>query len=295
MTTSLLIQSLMAGITNGFIYALIGMGLAVIFKGSHVINAAQGDCAAVAAIAAVLFLTYAGMPYLVAALCGGVIGALISAGVDVLFVRRMKQRGAGEESYLLLTIGVAVTLSASVLYFLGRGSYSLPALGGDGALLIGDAVMVEHAIWLIVAGSVLTLGLHLFYRRTTLGLSMMAASIDPQGAATIGIDVRRMRTLTFALGGLLGAVAGVLVAPLIAIDYHVGMSLTLKGFAAAILGGLTNPFGAIVGGLTIAFLEAFTVTMVSSSYKDVIAFSLLIVIMIVLPHGILGKAGRVGG
>lgn len=295
MSTSLLLQALMAGITNGFVYALIGMGLAVIFKGSHVINAAQGDCAVIGAIAAVLLLSQASIPYPLAAFGGAIVGALLSAAIDVLFVRRMKQRGAGEETYLLLTIGVALTLSASVLFFLGRGSYSLPPIGGDRVFLLLDAVLVEHAIWLVAGGVALTMGLQLFYRRTTLGLSMMAASIDAEGAATTGIDVRRMRTLTFALGGLLAAFAGILVAPLVAMDYHVGMSLTLKGFAAAILGGLTNPLGAVVGGLTIALLEAFAISFISSSYKDVIAFSLLIAIMIALPHGMLGRSGRVGG
>lgn len=295
MTTSLLIQALIAGVTNGFVYALVGMGLAVIFKGSHVINAAQGDCAVIGAIATVLMLTKIGVPYLAAALGGGVVGAIICAAIDLAFVRRMKARGASEESYLLLTIGVALTLSAALLFFLGRDSYSLPALGGDHVFVVLDAVMVEHAAWLIAGGVTLTAGLQLFYRRTTLGLSMMAASIDAEGAATTGIDVARMRTLTFAMGGLLGAFAGILVAPLVAMDYQVGMSLTLKGFAAAILGGLSNPIGAVVGGLTIALLEAFAVTFVSSSYKDVIAFSLLIVIMVSLPHGILGRAGRAGG
>lgn len=295
MSTSLLLQALMAGVTNGFVYALIGMGLAVIFKGSHVINAAQGDCAVIGAIAAVLLLGRAGIPYPLAALGGGLVGALLCAAIDVLFVRRMKERGAGEENYLLLTIGVALTLAALLLFFLGRDSYSLPPLGADRVFLLLDAVLVEHAIWLVAGGVALTVGLQLFYRHTTLGLSMMAASIDAQGAATLGIDIRRMRTLTFAMGGLLAAFAGILVAPLVAMDYHVGMSLTLKGFAAAILGGLTNPLGAVVGGLTIALLEAFAISFVSSSYKDVIAYSLLIAIMIALPHGMLGRAARAGG
>lgn len=295
MSTGLILQALIAGVTNGFVYALIGMGLAVIFKGSHVINAAQGDCAVIGAIAAVFLLGQLGAPYLLAALGGGLVSALLCAGMDLAFVRHMKRRGASEEQYLLLTIGVAVTLSAALLYFVGRGSYSLPALGTDRVFVIADAVIIEHALWLVGGGLALMLGLHVFYRRTTLGLAMMAASIDPVGAASTGIDVARMRTLTFAMGGLLGAFAGVLVAPMLAMDYHVGIMLTLKGFAAAILGGLANPFGAVVGGLTLALLEALAVTVISSGYKDVIAFGLLIVIMIALPNGMLGRAGRQGG
>ena len=137
--------------------------------------------------------------------------------------------------------------------------------------------------------------LWLFYHRTHLGLAMLAASIDAEGAATIGIPVARMRTLTFLLGGLVGGLAGVLVSPLITLHYEMGLLLTLKGFAAAILGGLTNPFGAVVGGVVLGLAEALAVLAVSSGYKDVVAMGILIAIMIVLPNGILGRGGRQGG
>ena len=120
-------------------------------------------------------------------------------------------------------------------------------------------------------------------------LSMLAASIEEEGAVTIGINVPRMRTLTFLLGGLVGGLAGVLVSPLITIHYEMGLLLTLKGFAAAILGGLTNPFGAVVGGLTLGLVESLAVLSVSSGYKDVVAMTMLIVIMILMPNGMLGR------
>ena len=118
--------------------------------------------------------------------------------------------------------------------------------------------------------------LWLFYHRTHIGLSMLAASIDAEGAATIGIHVGRMRTLTFLLGGLVGGLAGVLVSPLITLHYEMGLLLTLKGFAAAILGGLFNPFGAVVGGVVLGLVESLAVLAVSSGYKDVIAMAILI-------------------
>jgi branched-chain amino acid transport system permease protein len=295
MTGDLLLQAVINGITNGSIYALVGMGMAVIFKGSHVINAAQGDCGVLAAIAAVFLLTHFGTPYVVAGLAAAVVGAFVCAAIDLFFVRHMRRRGAGEEAYLLLTIAIALTLSAALLYFGGRANFSLPPVGGETVFVFHDAVLVGHAAWLVVCGTLLTLAITLFYRRTTLGLAMVAASIDPQGAATIGIDVPRMRTLTFAMGGVLGAIAAVLVAPLVALDFHSGIGLTLKGFAAAVLGGLTNPLGSIVGGLTIGLLEALAVSVVSSGYKDVIAFSVLIAVMLLLPNGMLGRAARKGG
>jgi branched-chain amino acid transport system permease protein len=161
--------------------------------------------------------------------------------------------------------------------------------------VVWDAVIRTHALWLIAITLVIAAGLRAFYHHTTLGLSMMATSIDADGAATIGINVARMRTLTFVLGGILGAIAGILMTPLISVDYTFGINLTLKGFAAAILGGLTNPLGAVVGGVTLGLVESLSTVFISSSYKDVISFGVLIVIMIVMPNGMLGRAGRQGG
>jgi branched-chain amino acid transport system permease protein len=295
MTLTLVVQAILAGVTNGIVYALVGMGLAAIFKGSRVINAMQGEFAVIGAMTTVLLLTKLQWPYTAAIAAGAGVGALLGAGIELAFVRYMMRKNATEDSFLLLTIGLALTLSASVLYFIGRDGHLLPPLGGDGVFLIFDAVIQIHAVWLIAIGLAATLLLRAFYHRTHIGLSMMAASIDADGAATTGIDVGRMRTFTFVLGGLLGALGGILVTPLIGVDYQLGLNLTLKGFAAAVLGGLTNPLGAVIGGITLGLVESLAIIGVSSSYKDVIAYSVLIVIMILMPQGILGRAGRRGG
>lgn len=295
MTLTLVVQAILAGVTNGIVYALVGMGLAAIFKGSRVINAMQGEFAVIGAMTTVLLLTKMQWSYVAAIAAGAGVGALLGAGIELAFVRYMMRKNATEDSFLLLTIGLALTLSASVLFFIGRDGHLLPPLGGEGVFLIFDAVIQVHAVWLIAIGLAATLLLRAFYHRTTVGLSMMAASIDADGAATTGINVSRMRTFTFVLGGLLGALGGILVTPLIGVDYQLGLNLTLKGFAAAVLGGLTNPLGAAIGGITLGLVESLAIIGVSSSYKDVIAYSVLIVIMILMPQGILGRAGRRGG
>ena len=294
MTLSLVLQAIFAGVTNGIVYALVGMGLSAIFKGSRVINAMQGEFSVVGAMTTVLLLTRAGWPYPVAIAAGALAGALLGAALELAFVRHMARKNASEDSFLLLTIGLALTLSASTLFFVGRDGYLLPPFG-EGVLIVLDAVIQFHALWLIAIGIGATLALRAFFHRTSVGLSMMAASIDADGAATTGINVARMRTYTFFLGGLLGALGGILVTPLVAVDYQLGLNLTLKGFAAAVLGGLTNPLGAAVGGLTLGLVESLAIIGISSSYKDVVAFTVLIVIMILMPNGILGRAGRRGG
>lgn len=295
MDATLLLQSVFTGLTNGFVYGLIGLGLASVFRGTRIINAAQGDFALIGGIAAVLLLERLGWPlpiaFVAAVLLGGVAGWLM----EWALVRPLRRRGGSEESYLLLTLGVAFAVSALMLYLVGRDSHALPGIGGDGIVVVADVAMRTHALWLIGIGIVVVLTLRLFFTRTALGLSMMAAALDAEGALTTGINVPLMRTLTFALGGLIGGLAGVLVGPLITVYFDMGLLLTLKGFAAAILGGLANPMGALLGGVTLGLLESLAIVLVSSGYKDVIAMALLIAIMIVMPNGLLGRRLRRGG
>jgi branched-chain amino acid transport system permease protein len=295
MSTSLIVQAILAGVINGLTYALVGIGIAVIFKGTRIINVMQGEFSVTGAMVTVLLLNQAKWPYWLAILCGILSGAIIGSAIDIVFVRYMMRRGANQQSFILLTIGIAITMSASVLFFVGRTGYLLPAFGGNSVILLSGAVIRVHAVWLIAIALAIAAALRLFYHHTTLGLAMMATSIDPDGASTTGINIAHMRTLTFALGGMLGAVAGILLTPLISVDYALGINLTLKGFAAAILGGLANPLGAIVGGITLGLVESLSIIAISSAYKDVISFSVLIIIMIIMPNGMLGRAGRQGG
>jgi len=295
MTGTLILQSALAGITNGLVYALVGLGIAVVFRGTRIINAMQGEFALIGGMVAYLLLERLGLPLPLAFLAGVLAGGALGWLIEWLLVRPTAKRGASEESYLLLTLGTAFAISAGVLYFFGRDARILPGIGGEGSRVLFDAAIRVHALWLMAISVAVMLSLRLFYNRTLIGLSMMAASIDEEGAATTGINVPRMRSLTFLLGGMVGGLAGVLVSPLITIQYEMGLLLTLKGFAAAILGGLTNPFGAVVGGLTLGIVESLAVLSVSSGYKDVIAMTILIVIMILMPGGILGRRIRRGG
>jgi len=295
MTVTLLIQSILAGLTNGYVYGLIGLGIAVIFRGARIINAMQGDFALIGAVFAYLTANNLGLPMPVAILVGVTAGGVTAFLVERLLVRPTAKRRGTDDSYLLVTLGGAFAVSAAVLLYFGRDSYVLPGIGGNNLVDVFDASMRVHAIWLIVISTVVVFVLRWFYASTRLGQAMLASSIDPEGALTIGINVGLMRTFTFTLGGVVGGLAGVLVAPLINIHYEMGLLLTLKGFAAAILGGLTSPFGAIFGGVLLGLVESLAIVMISSGYKDVVAMSLLIVIMIAMPQGLFGRRGRQGG
>ncbi|HEV2510326.1 branched-chain amino acid ABC transporter permease [Bosea sp. (in: a-proteobacteria)] len=295
MTLTLLVQSIIAGLTNGFVYGLIGLGIAVVFRGSRIINAMQGDVALIGAVVAYIIGVSLGLPMFAGFLLGIVAGGLTGFLVDRFMIRPTAKRRGTEDSFLLVTLGGAFAVSATVLLYFGRDSYILPGVGGNTMVDVFDAAMRVHAIWLIAISTFVVFGLRWFYTKTTVGQAMLAASIDPEGATTLGINVSWMRALTFGLGGLVGGLAGVLVAPLINIQYEMGLLLTLKGFAAAILGGLTSPFGAIFGGVLLGLVEALAVVTISSGYKDVVSMTLLIAIMIVRPQGLFGSRGRLGG
>jgi branched-chain amino acid transport system permease protein len=295
MFTTLLVQSILSGLTNGFVYGLIGIGIAVIFRGTRIINAMQGDFALLGGLGAYLMMSRFGFALAPAFLTGILGGAGLGILVERYLIRPTDRRRGTEDSFLLVTLGGAFAVSAAVLFFFGRDSRVLEGIGGDRSIDIFDAAIRVHAVWLIVISTLVVVGLKLFYRHTGLGQAMLAASIDIEGALTIGINVPLMRMLTFLVGGFLGGLAGVLIAPLVNIQYEMGLLLTLKGFAAAILGGLANPFGAILGGITLGLAESLAIVFVSSGYKDVIVMSILIGIMIVLPHGLLGRKTRSGG
>jgi branched-chain amino acid transport system permease protein len=295
MTATLFIQSLLAGITNGFVYGLIGLGISVIYRGTRVVNAMQGDFSLVAGIVLYLCSEHLGYPILPSFLAGVLAGAVVGWTVEIFFVRPTRRRGGNEESFLLVTLGGAFAASAAALLFFGRDSRPIRGLGGDNLLDVFDATIRVHAVWLIALSIAVVVALRLFYTRATIGKAIMAASIDPDGATIIGINVPMMRTLTFVLGGAVGGIAGVLISPLITVNYEMGLLLTLKGFTAAIIGTLGNPFGAVAGGLMLGIVEALAIVFVSSGYKDVISMTFLILIMIAVPNGIFARRGRAGG
>ena len=295
MTVTLLVQSILAGLTNGFVYGLIGLGIAVVFRGARLINAMQGDFALIGGVTAYILMDRFGFPLPLAFVAGVLSGGVGGLVAECFLIRPLVKRQGSNDSYLLVTLGGAFAVSACVLLYFGRDSYVLPGIGGDRSVDAFDAAIRVHAIWLIGISTVVVFVLRWFFAATHLGQAMLAASIDPEGATTIGINVPLTRTLTFGLGGLVGGLAGVLVAPLVDIQYEMGLLLTLKGFAAAVVGGLTSPFGAIFGGVALGLVESIAIVSVSSGYKDVIAMTLLILIMIVMPQGLLGRRGRLGG
>jgi len=287
MSWQLIPQFFVSGITNGSIYALIALGFCLIQNATGLVNFAQGDFVMIGAMIVISLYQVAHLPMPLAfALSVGAV-ALIGVALEQGPIRRSKNRDI--LTLVMITVGASISFRGAGMLLWGKSSHIFPPLGGETPILFCKAAIMPQTLW-ILALSLLVLGvLYLFFHRTLLGKAMRAAADNPFGAVLIGISVRRLVALAFALSGALGAMAGILITPITSMSYDGGLMLGLKGFAAGILGGYGSTVGAVVGGLLLGVLEAFGAGFISSAYKDAIAFLILLAILFVKPAGLFGS------
>jgi branched-chain amino acid transport system permease protein len=286
------VQFVAGGLTVGAIYALVALGFSIIFNASRVINFAQGEFVMIGGMSAVS-LVAAGAPMPVA-----ILGAVAVSGVVGLLLERLavgQARNADVVTLIIITIGASIFLRGLAQLVWDKRIHPLPALSGDTPISILGATIVPQSLWVIGVTVIIVALLSWFFNRTLAGKAMLATSYNRFAAQLVGIEVRRVLFASFGLAAALGAIAGVLIAPITFTSYDTGIMLGLKGFAAAILGGLGNFAGAIAGGLVLGLLESLGAGYVSSAYKDVIAFVIILAVLFVRPDGILGavKSERV--
>jgi branched-chain amino acid transport system permease protein len=191
---------------------------------------------------------------------------------------------------VIITIGVSILMRGAVMLAWGKDTFSLPAFTSAKPLAVLGAVVRPQSLWVLSITLLILAGLKLFFSRSIHGKAMLACSCEPKAAALVGISVDRMAMLSFGLSGFLGAVGGAILAPITLTSYDVGVMLGLKGFAACILGGLGNPFGAAAGGLILGVLESFGAS-VASGYQDAFAFVMLLALLFLKPTGLFGAPG----
>ncbi|HEY0879667.1 MAG TPA: branched-chain amino acid ABC transporter permease, partial [Zeimonas sp.] len=206
-----------------------------------------------------------------------------------------RARNADIVTLIIITIGASIFLRGVAQLVWDKNIHALAPLSGDTPIAFLGATIVPQSLWVLGATVAVVIALSWFFRRTVLGKAMLATSYNPLAAQLVGIDIKKVLFASFGLAAGLGALAGVLIAPITFTSYEVGIMLGLKGFAAAILGGLGSFPGAIVGGLLLGLLESLGAGYVSSAYKDVLAFVLILVVLFFRPDGILGaiKSERV--
>ena len=288
-----LAQLLIAGISTGGIYALVAVGFNVIFKATDAINFAQGEWVMMGGmITAALVATWnAPLVFACLAACAAVI--VIGMLSERITIRPIK--APTPVLITLISIGLAIASKSIVMLTLGKRPTGYPPFSGETAIRIGEVSIHPQTLWILGVTAVFMIAVHLFFERSRMGKSMRAAAADADAAELVGIDVRRATMVSFAIAAGAGAIAGIIVSPLTMTSYDHGTAMGFKGFAAAMLGGIGNLYGAVIGGLLLGVLEALGGGLISSKFKDAIAFLLLLGVLFIRPAGLFGKpdSGRV--
>ncbi len=281
------IQFSLSGVTVGAIYALIALGFTIIYNASDVVNFAQGEFVMLGGMGTV-FALHAGLPLPLAALLAILATAMLGIAFNRLAIETARQ--APVVSLIIITIGASIFIQGVAQVLFGKQLYRLPSFSGDVPLQFWGASLLPQSLWVLGGALLVFFGLWIFFTRTLTGRAVLATSNNRLAAQLVGIDTRFMMTLSFGLSAAIGALAGVLVSPITLTSYQVGVPLALKGFAAAMLGGMGNPKGALLGGLLLGVLESFAAGYLSSHYKDAVAFLVILVLLAVKPQGLFGTA-----
>jgi branched-chain amino acid transport system permease protein len=281
------LQFVFSGLTVGAIYALVGLGFTLIYNCSGIINFAQGEFVMLGGMITV-FATAAGVPLPLAALLAIVVTTMIGIALHRLAIA--PARGAGPVALIMITIGASIFVRGVAQEVFDKRFHALPPLVSGEALKFGGATILPQSVLVLVCAAAIVVALWLFIDRTTLGKAVIATAANRLAARLIGIDTRKVIDLSFALSAAIGAVAGILITPITLTSYDVGTILALKGFAAAMLGGIGSGAGAIAGGLLLGLLESLSAGYLSSSYKDAVAFLIILVVLVVMPQGLFGRA-----
>ncbi len=286
--SSQLVQFLLAGLTLGAIYALVALGFSIIYNASHVINFAQGEFVMIGGMATVSFIG-AGLPLWAAAPLAVAAATLVGLALEKLAVE--PARSASVVTLIIITIGASIFLRGLATLVWDKKIHAVPAFSGEQPIAFAGATILPQSLWVIGVTAAIVALLWWFFNRTLTGKAILATSHNRLAAQLVGISVRRVLLVSFGLSAALGALAGILIAPITFTSWDAGVMLGLKGFAAAVLGGLGSGPGAVAGGLALGLIESLSAGYLSSAYKDAIAFVIILAVLVFMPSGLLGARG----
>jgi branched-chain amino acid transport system permease protein len=288
-----MLQYVANGLVSGGIYAVVAVGFITIYNVSRVINMAQGEFLMLGGMTMVSLLAM-NIPY-----AGAFVISVLLVVVVGIFIQKFivgKAKNANPVSLIILTIGISILIRGLASLIWGKDPYALKPLTSNEPITIVGVSVSQQNLWVILTVLIILFGLWYLMDKTMLGKKINACSVNTLAARLMGISPSKMTMLSFAISGATGAVAGIVIAPLSVTSYDVGMVLGIKGFAAAILGGLGNPLGATVAGFLLGLLESVAAGYISSGLKDAIAFFILIAVLLIKPTGLfaersVGKGG----
>ena len=288
---SQILQLLVAGVSQGCVYALVALGFVLIYKATETVNFAQGDVMMLGAFFALTASVMMGWPY-----WATIVFAVAAMAVVGMLTERLVLRPVlGHPSFtvVMITIGVGYVMRGVVTMVPGWGTetYQIPTPYVDDVWKVGGVILPVQQLMVIAMTAALCAALYLFFRFTRIGVAMQATSQNQLAAYCMGIPVKRMFSMIWAISAAVAAIAGVLLAPVSLIDINLGF-IGLKAFAAAVLGGFGSVPGSIVGGLIIGVVESLAGFYLPEGFKDVAAYVVLLAVLAIRPQGMFGTVGR---
>ena len=280
---------LISGLVIGSIYGLIALGYSMIYKSSGLLSFVQGDIMTLGAFLGLTFYSYLGLPFVVSllltVLCAVAFGFALEKGV----IRPLLNKNVMAVYIVLATIAISYIVPNGSMVAWGSITLNFPSIFGVSTIRIGNINVQPEAIMCIAVGFVCMLLLHFYMTKTRLGTSMRAASMDAMAAESCGIDVSLSTGLSWGLSAGLAAIAGILIGPIYGVYTTLGATIGRKGFSSAVIGGYGNMYGAILGGIILGLVETFSASLISSTYKNLIAYCLLLIFLLVKPTGIFNE------
>lgn len=281
------IQLLVAGLTVGSIYALVALGLVMIYKTSDVLSFAQGEILTVGAYIALFLSVTFKFPYYQVFLLTVISVGILGIALERIALRRLIRAPAF--TVIIATLAVGQMLKNAIRLIWQSDVQRLPLPFKTEPWKFGEVRVNPLALWVIACALLITGVLGLFFRYNWLGKAMRAVSQSQEAARLMGINVERSFSLTWAISAAIGAAAGILIAPLIGIYPDMG-AVIIKAFVGAVIGGFTSLPGAVLGGITVGVIETFSGAYIGSTFKEFAAFILLIILLMVRPYGLFGAA-----
>ncbi len=276
---------LVNGVVFGAIYSINAVGIGIIYNTTGIINFAQGEFSMLGGMLTYALYSKANLPLPLAILGAVVATVVIGLLVERIAIRPLWRRGAKDWSFVFILFAAGTIIPNVVMLSIGRDPYGYPAFTDAQSIQLGNVTLTTQALWVVGVTAAIAIALQGFFNHTLIGKAMKATAVNRRAAAWMGVPVESMLALSFGLAALLGAIGGVVCTPLISTQFDAGSALTLKGFAAAIIGGMGNIRGAIVGGVAIGVLEALSTAFISSTYSDAFTYAVLIVILLLWPSG----------
>ncbi|MGQ9630821.1 MAG: branched-chain amino acid ABC transporter permease [bacterium] len=284
--SSHILQYVFTGITLGSIYAMMALGFNIIYNATDIINFAQGEFAMLGGMMMVFFANMVGLPLYISFPLTVIIVTAVGLVFERLAINPLK--GAPVITLIIITVGVSILFKGVAMTLWGKDFYSLKPFSGNEPIKVFGATILPQTLWILGITVLVVIALNVFFGRTITGKAMRACAINRKAASLVGINTRTMVLLSFALSAAIGSIAGVVITPISLVEYQRGTLFGLKGFCAAVLGGMGNFTGAILAGFILGVVESLAAGFISSGYKDAYAFVVLLLVLFIRPSGLLG-------